>query len=98
MIDSDCVDVIDRLELDRRNFGRKDIRAASTTDEGVGGHSSGNVFDFEEAVANEADICGIFGIAGSTIVDDVFKIAYIASLSETESVFEQWICSSTFMN
>ena len=57
MTDPDCVDEIDRLELDRRNLGRKDIRAASMTDEGVGGQSDGDIPRVREAVVKEAVAC-----------------------------------------
>lgn len=53
MIDSVCADEIDRLELKQRNLGLKDIRAASTADEGVNGQSSGDTPELREPVTKE---------------------------------------------
>ena len=52
MTDSDCVDETDRLEFERRNLGRNDIRAASMLDEGVN-ESNGDMVELREPVAKE---------------------------------------------
>ena len=52
-IDSDCVDEMERFEFERRNLGRKDIRAASTVDEGVIEESDVDIPEVREPVAKE---------------------------------------------
>jgi hypothetical protein len=75
------------LELKHRNLGLKDIRAASTVDEGVNGQSSGDIPVLREPVAKET-VDFDCEEAVVTIVEVVFKVVYIAFLLGSELVFE----------